>query len=863
MVIFSFLKKFLMLIIILFFIKYFFYYDFSTKINIINCFSLNDLSFSPFNDLRKNLISKIAYIKFSSDSDEKLNKSIIKSLKKYGIDDGICISSNHKELLIFYILDLKIIPLKFVNDLISNKIFEKTKTYRKISFDLIKNSNNTVTLTIDYSQLLEKIEIIKISIFSKVVSSEILKSILPYCVKKNFLYNAFLYIFSNSLMFDYFTIKFPFFYQHSEFKKNIYKNLKDYLNVNGFLDAKVKINVKIIANECFVDIYIEEGIKYLIDSITIRDNTKLVNNYIKEEDNTLFYEKDKFYDGVKKNFFSEFKDKYVPYTEEKEIILKEKLQSFYRKFGYYDVMLYFVKIKKNIKKVNNQWCYITKLLIIIKKNQRYFVNRINIKGNLFIVDDVVRTCIYQNEQDWLNYNNLLESQNALLTYKYVTKVDFFLIKKKITSYKITKKYGKLNVVHTKIIFKLIDELERHSFVSRFHVTTKNSYVSLKSFAHFDNFFGHGCRIYSHGHFKDYYDTWWIDVFDPIFFPRYFFKSKLSEFRLGLNFYFKCGYLLKRYNNIIDYINAKVLNVNDFIRLKNKHLLFDNFIDSELCLTKIIAKFHIFKFGFGYSYSNIICVYDHDHMADKFIDYLNFIKTSNHSITCVFSSIYNSISDVNFPTQGFKSILIFRCPLITTFPFNIFSIEYEFYKFFSLTKKIIIFFSGFFKYANIYCFFKKDPLNIFPYYKNYKQEEFFFIRGYDEKKFGPSFYLKNAKKNIFIGGNIFYGLKLHVCYKFKILKFIDTYMKPYFFIDVGQLWNTNDYFVSTKEYNNFNTYLPCFSCGITFRFKNSLIRNVNEITFAKTFDLLPLLGLPNPVVYNEKSFFCFRIGNMYF
>ncbi len=762
--------------------------------------SFNKILIDVF-DNSNNISSVFFYISditFSSQTKGYLNDLIKERLKEKNIQRGTYLSTYNSMLYN---------NLNIIKNIVFNTVFNETGDYVEPLINLFVQQNNNKIIEISYKKK-EPIIIKKIVIKSSRFSEKNLKSILSFSEESLF----------NKIFFT----KSYVFYNDLDIMKCAEDDLKNYLNKNGFLKPVIKVNLEncSLKNYKIVNINIEEGFQYIIKDVKM---LFLESNFINNDNKIIRYH----------DILHKYLTTGTVYANWKKEKTAKHLRLLYKTYGYYDMEVFFDdSLLLNNCVVNNEDCLLVGVSITIKirLGSQFFVNKIIFSGNEKTQDVVLRSCVCQEEQSILNYAKLLLSKNTILGNKYAANVSIILLKKY---------YNFKNYVD--IILK-IKEIERYSAVTRFSFTSDKTSINITTYFLFANFFGMGFHIYSVLNLQDYYNQIILDYSNPLFFS--ILTKKKSD--MGLNIYSDISFLrsyLKSFLSKIEslhYASTAVYNEKSFF-----FTFFEERKKIDLCLTKLFSKYQVIKFGIGYSLSELFTYFPQ--IPEHFNNYFLTFGKKNFDLSFIVASLYNSLNDVIFPTKGFKHTFMLEFSFLTTLKNNIFKIEYIFYKFFSLTKNYTCSITGIFNYSDTFSIFPKKKL-FFPFFRNYNSNNLLLTYGIDFCSYGPSFYNKSCKTNIYIGGNIFFYLKFTFFYNFKSYNILNN-IKPGIFFDMGQFFNTMDYFVLKK-----NNYFPKITYGIVFKFKNPFIGGTTELTF---------LNILNKGINDKAKSFSINAGITYF
>ncbi|AYN24816.1 outer membrane protein assembly factor BamA [Buchnera aphidicola] len=552
------------------------------------------------------------------------------------------------------------------------------------------------------------------------------------------------------------------FYYSQQLEEDL-KSLSDFYFNKGYY--YFNINKKIVhflkdQNKVNITIYISEGKQYKISSFFVNGNLL------------------QYYQSIKDliNF-----DKNEVYNKEKITLIVKKIERFLSEKGYIEPkIIIYPEINFKEKKI------ILNFNIDIQK--RYFVNKINFRGNELTQDIVLRREIKQAEGEWFNLKLIELGQKSLEKIKFLRDIT---VKKEILS-------NKKNGVDITYTLK-----EQPTGTLNFGLGYgRDSGLSFNASVSQDNLFGSGNSLKASvvkNNSQKYAD---ISIIYPYF----------TDDGTNLN--------TRLFYNDFKY------NINSFSNIIKSTAGF------ESDLSFLINTFNRMNIGFGYTHNGLINKEEKSFLEVQNTSNDKFLKNSLvDDFTLNYSLMHDTLKYFYFPVSGNQTYVSGK----NTIPGS----DNNFYKFlfdseqyipFDKEKKFI--FLTHIR-AGIGNSLNEEKL---PFYENFHAINSNNIRGFRANTIGPKKIYMNSnldeclehnKKSIFcesidsIGGNAIIISNLELITPIPLIKNeYSKFLRSSFFLDAGNIWDTkwekkqNVNFSQFPDYSSLNNIYA--SIGISLQ-----------------------------------------------
>ncbi len=585
--------------------------------------------------------------------------------------------------------------------------------------------------------------------------------------------------------------------KYKVFIRNI-ENIKSFYFNYGYFNFNIIKIIKKINYNGFLNIYlyINEGKRFKINNIIIFSNILKFNNILNKLKYNIYY-----------------KDKYFNYKLLKSLI--NKINFFFKKRGYINIIFNIKNIKLNNKII---------LYLYIKFGRIYYINKIFFKKNY----------IYKN---FFLFKNIPQLKRFIYN-KYLIEKGLFNLLKSNYFNKINKKINIDNIFinNLNIIYNLYFNNEN---LFNFNIGfNKNKNIDYKFIFSKKNILYIGNEL----NFK-FIKNNYINL-NNINFLYYLLKNIFIKYKFYYN------------KNLINNFINNIYSINNYGF--NSSLIYDlnNIINYKFSLN--------YLYSYLYNLKNKLLIIKYLNLIDnKFNINNNYYNFNNFFIKN--NLIINKLDNIITPNKGF----LLNIKTIINFPFlNKFFYKYSilFKKYFYLDNKKIY-------NLNLNTFYSCIYSNNFDYfntnfYKNFNFLNNNFLRGFDNKnllfnyiKYSKIFNCKNkinhyCLSKIYLNYNsiFLFNTELNISNFLFKKKYLD-YIKSYFFIDTGIIWNNkiNNFFLNNYKKNILN---------------NINIKNISRISFGVIFKIFTPIGFLN-LIYgypikkniNDKiNIFNFYLGN---
>lgn len=548
------------------------------------------------------------------------------------------------------------------------------------------------------------------------------------------------------------------------FKKRVYYSEqleKDLKSLSNFYLSKgyyyFKVNKKIVnflkgKNKVNIKVYISEGEKYKISNFFINGNV------------LHFYKSIKNLININKNEL---------YNQEKITLIVKKIQKFLSNNGYIDSkIITYPEIDSKEKKII--------LNFNIDIQNRYFVDRINFRGNELTQDVVLRREIKQMEGDWFNLKLVELGKQSLEKMQFLRDVT---IQKEIS-------FNKKNGINITYILK-----EQPTGSINFGLGYgRDSGISFNASISQDNLFGSGNSFKATAIKND--------------------NQKYAEISTKYPYFTENGTNL----NTRIFYNDFIYNIDSLSNIVKSTSGF------ESDLGFLIDTFNRFNIGFGYSHNGLVNKEGKLILKVKKTSSDQFLKNSIvDDFTLNYSLMHDTLKHFYFPISGNQTYISGK----NTIPgsdnnFYKFLFDIEQYIPLDKEKKFIIlthFRSG------IGNSFNQEE---FPFYENFHAINANNVRGFRSNTIGPKKIYANSnlekrfgdahKNTTFfesidsIGGNAMMITNLELITPIPFIKNdYGKFLRFSFFLDAGNVWDTNQEkkqkinFLQPRDYSYLNNF----------------------------------------------------------
>jgi len=502
-------------------------------------------------------------------------------------------------------------------------------------------------------------------------------------------------------------------------KNDIYlkeKMAADLENLTSFYLNRGYINFQIVKNQVslsvdkkhvFITITVSEGEKYDFGTLDVTGDTGLLAT------DTISTSKAKL--ASQKHFSREL------IVDTKAYILKE--------LGDIGYAFADVKISTEVDEANK----LVNIGFHVDAKQRAYVRRVNIAGNYYTKDEVLRREIPQLEGSWLIAADVAEGRETIMREGYATKVDLDV--KKISDDTVDVSYN-------------IEENKQTRLSASFGYSKQESYMITLA-AQLNNFVGTGKNIDIVFEHTDIRKNYTFGYQDP-----YFIQKGIG---LGYNLY-------KRETNL-----SRISRISEFT---------DDSYGAFLSLILKLTRKNTLTFGLGYDHTDIKLRTTAFSLSDEVSAFRDIYGLSFNEFTIVSSWRRNDLDKHVFPTQGAYYVLTAK----TTVPGS--TLEYyqllaDIKYYFPIVKNSGFVFSVGSKlgYGNGYR--NTDRL---PFFRHFYAGGSDSVRGFEERSLGPK-----DSNGLDFGGNAKLVGNLEFIFPFPV-KSAREVVRSYVFLDAGQVYN---------------------------------------------------------------------------